>query len=289
MVPSCYTTMEVSRYCRVCLIMYGLEFAEEMTDTSLNRRFMSTTYYYFAELPFMKQINKKNNRIGHFLKLQKSECHGYPMFEHLLSFQGIPSASYDFSSNDFRILWTPRWTTDLKLGGTNFFLYYQKLLDYAQANPSIDLLLRPHPLAFSHFISVGKMTEQEVAAYKARCEQLPNVSIDTLPNYEATLWNTDVMISDISSIMPEYFITGNPMIFCASNMILDLCASTKRMLEGCYIANNEQELFAFLEMLRTGNDPLKEKRQEIIREQFGASFSGACRNILDALYDDQKN
>lgn len=286
LVPKCYTTQVVSRYCRICLIMYGLEFSEDMTSTSLNRNFMATTYFYFAELPLVEQLNIRNNRVGHMLGLQRTKCCGYPMFEHLLEFRNVPSPSWSFSKNPFRILWTPRWTTELRLGGSNFFTYYQKLLDYAQTHSDIDLLLRPHPLTFPHFIETGEMTEQQVADYIARCEALPNVSLDDAPNYDATLWNTSVMVSDISSIMPEYFITGNPLIFCRSNMILKLAKHSIRMLEGCYIVDNEQELFSCLEMLKSGNDPLKEKRLEIIQEQFGSSFSGACSNIINTLVED---
>lgn len=286
LVPACYSTREVSRYCRVCLIMYGLEFAEEMANTSLNRGFMAYTYYYFAELPFMKKLNTKRNRIAHWLKLQKTECHGYPMFAHLLKYQDAPSTSYDFSKNDFRVLWTPRWTTDLTAGGSNFFTYYEKLLDFAEKNQNFDFLFRPHPLALPHFVETGEMTQQQADAFRAKCEELPNVSLDGAPNYEATLWQSSVMISDISSIMPEFFLTGKPLIFCDTNMHLKLAAPTLRMLEGCYIVHNDQELFDCLRMLREGNDPLKDLRMEIIQEQFGASFQGVCENIMDALEKD---
>ena len=287
LVPACYSTHKVGRYCRVCLIMYGLEFSEEITRISLNRDFMTGTYYYFAELPFMRECNTRNNRLGHALKLQKTQCHGYPMFEHLLKYQNEASPSWDFSKNDFRVFWTPRWTTDITYGGSNFFTYYEKLLDFAEENGDYDFLFRPHPLALAHFVETGEMTQQQADAFRERCAQLPNVSLDTAGNYEATLWNSSVMISDISSIMPEFFLTGKPLIFCISNMYLKLAAPTLRMLEGCYIVHDDKELFDCLRMLRSGNDPLKELRAQIIEEQFGPSMRGACGNIMDALAQDQ--
>lgn len=288
LLPACYSTHAVGRHSRVCMLMYGLEFAEEMTKTSLNRDFLATTYYYFAELPFMRRLNRNRNRLGHWLKLQKTECHGYPMFAHLQEYQNVSSPSWEFSKNDFRVLWTPRWTTDLASGGSNFFTYYATLLRFAEENSGMDFLFRPHPLALSHFVETGEMTEEQAASFKEHCAALPNVSLDTAPNYEATLWQTSVMISDISSIMPEYFITGKPLIFCASNMILKLSDYMMRMLEGCYVVNNEQELFDCLRMLSRGEDPLGAIRQEIIQEQFGSSFSGACENIMTALAQDHK-
>ena len=284
--PVCYTAREVYRYARVCLILYGAAWSDGITRVSLNRDFMSRTYFYFAELPFTRALNMRNNRLPHKLHLQKSECHGYPMFDHLRSFEGAESASWAFADEDFRILWTPRWTTELSFGGSNFFTYYRELVDYAAENTDVALLLRPHPLMFSHFIETGEMTPQEVKEYVGRCEALPNVSFDKLPTYEATFWNASVLVSDISSIMIEFFVTGKPQIFCASNMTLELSDAMKRMLEGCYIANNKQELFAHLQALKEGRDPLKELRQEIIREQFGDFSDDACTNILNALAQD---
>lgn len=286
LVPSCYTTDKVSRYARVCLIMYGLEFSEDMTEVSLNRNFMANTYYYFAELPFMREVNIRRNSLGHRLKLQKTECHGYPMFAHLMKYKNEASVSWDFSKNGFRILWTPRWTTSLAAGGTNFFTYYKELLDFAETHTDMDFLFRPHPLALSNFVKTGEMTQEEADAFRNRCAALPNVSLDAAPNYEATLWGTSVMVSDISSIMPEYFLTGNPLVFCASNMHLKLASTTLQMLEGCYIVNNATELFSVLSDLRRGVDPLKEKRLKIVKEQYGEDIESATANILNALAQD---
>lgn len=286
LVPACYATDQVGRYSRVCLIMYGLEFSEEMTKVSLNRDFMTGTYYYFAELPFMRVLNTKRNPLGHWLKLQKTECHGYPMFAHLLQYRDVPSISWEFSKNDFRVMWTPRWTTDPAAGGSNFFTYYEKLLDFAQERPDMDFLFRPHPLALTHFVQTGEMTQQQADGFKERCAALPNVSLDAAPSYEATLWGADVMVSDISSIMPEFFLTGKPLVFCASNMYLKLAAPTLRMLEGCYIVHDDRELFAVLTDLRQGKDPLQQKRQEIVREQYGDDVADATANILNALAED---
>ena len=285
LLPLPYTTPRVSRYSRACVIMYGIGFCEELSRVALNSDFMSNVYYFFADLPFMQEINKSARPLLHRLGLQKTECHGYPMLEHLLTFKDVQSPSFAFSHNDFRVLWTPRWTTDKALGASNFFNYHQDMLDYAVSHPKVDLLLRPHPLMFSHFIETGEMTQSEADAYIARCDALPNVSLDHEHGYEATLWNADVMVSDISSMMIEYFITGKPLIFCASNMELHLVDSMKRMLEGCYIVNNKEDLLACLQMLEDGTDPLKELREQIIREQFSNTV-GACSNIINALAED---
>ena len=280
--PRAYTTSQVSRYCRICLLMYGMEITEEITRTTLNRDFMAYVSYYFAGNTAVQQVHKSQNRKGHALGLQKTPCLGMPVLESLHSKREEESASWAFSRNDFRVMWTPRWTTALEEGGSNFFTYYRSLTAYAKAHPDMDFLYRPHPLAFAHFMETGEMTPEEVEDFKAEIEAAENISLDTEPQYDATLWRSSVLISDYSGMVPEYFSTGKPLIFCMSNMILTLSDFGRRMMEGCYRVNNEAELFACLEMLKAGQDPLKEKRQEIIAELYGNN-AGACARILDEL------
>ena len=138
-------------------------------------------------------------------------------------------------------------------------------------------------MAFDNFIKTGEMTESEVAAYKAYCEALPNVQIDERKEYVSTMWASSVLVTDYSGIVPEYFVMDKPLIFCTSNMILQPTEFTRRMLQGCYLADNEEELERHLENLRAGNDYLRETRKEIIQELFGETLFTSVRDILDEL------
>jgi len=283
LLPAEYTSQQVSRYSRVCLIMYGIEISEETTQIALNREFMSHVYYYFSDFQSMQQKNIQKNWFLHKAGLQKTKCVGYPMIERIVKLQHTKSPSWDFSENSFRVLWTPRWITDPKVGGTNFFAYYKEFIEYAKNDSTVDFLVRPHPLAFSHFQEIGKMSAEEIAEYKHICDILPNVAIDQEQGYGATFWGSSVLVSDISSIMLEYFATEKPLIFCDSNMELSLASHVMRMLEGCYVVHNKEELFQCLRNLKNGEDPLLEKRVEISRELFGINKTGICERIIDEL------
>ncbi len=286
LMPPCYHSNVVASYSRVCLVIYGMSMTTGILRTTLNLDFMRGVYCYFAETPFVKEQNIANTGLLHKLKLSKTEFLGLPVLETIRKSRNTESPAWEFSQNEFRVIWTPRWTTALEDGGSNFFTYYEKLLEYAQAHPDVDLLFRPHPLTFSHFLETGEMTQQQLDDYRAKCRAIANVSIDTQREYDATFWGSSVLVSDISGIMPEYFSTGKPLIFCASNMVLTPAEHTVRMLEGCYVVNNEQELFACLEQLRQGIDPLADKRQEIIRELFGAPDESPSREITEYLAED---
>ncbi len=285
--PRPYTVSRTSRHSKVCLLMYAVEMLQEITEITLDRDFMAYVSCYFAENTCVAEVNIRRNRLGHRLGLQRTLCLGLPVLESLLEKQGEKSPAWDFSRNGFRAIWTPRWTTDLASGGSNFFTYYESLTDYAESHPDMDFLYRPHPLTFAHFLETGEMTQAQVDAFRARIGSIPNLSLDTQPRYDATFWDSSVLISDYSSMVPEYFLTGKPIIFCTSNLVLTLSAFGEKILEGCYRAANAAELFACLDMLKRGEDPLKNKRLALAGELYGSN-RGVCGKLLEALGGTQK-
>ncbi len=280
--PRPYTVRVTSRHSKICLLMYAIEMLQEITDITLERDFMAYVSYYFAENTSVAQVNIRRNPIGHRLGLQKTLCVGMPVLESLLEKQGSASPAWDFSRNAFRVIWTPRWTTDLSAGGSNFFTYYERLTEYARQHPDMDFLYRPHPLSFPHFIETGEMTPQQVADFQALCHSIPNLSLDKEQQYDASFWASSVLISDYSGMVPEYFLTGKPLIFCISNMVLTLSDFGEKILEGCYVVREPRELFETLDMLKRGEDPLQEKRCRLIEELYGDN-RGVCERILDTL------
>lgn len=287
--PPCYHAKAVSRYSRICLIFYGMNITLDMVETTLNRPFYRYVYCFFGELPFVCKKNAAFGWLCHGLKLQKSVCYGIPGIEAVLESKGAHSRSWDFSKAGFRVMWTPRWTTDKSLGGSNFFTYYRALFAYAQSHPEMDFLFRPHPLALKHFQQTGEMTQWEAEEFLRLCAQIPNISLDGEKEYTATLWQTDVLVSDMSGLVPEYIATGKPLIFCATNFILTPEPTMARMLEGSYIVHSREELFHCLESLQKGIDPLAEKRAQIHAEVFNEQLCCPSRRILEDLAGERKN
>ena len=183
-------------------------------------------------------------------------------------------------------MWTPRWTTDEKQGGTNFFNYKDFLVSFAADNPDADLLFRPHSLAFKNFIEKGLMSEEDVEEFKKHCAESSNMRIDQNKEYAGTLWNTDVLVTDVSGIMFEYFVTGKPMVFCNLPVGLKYVEEVNKLLEGCYIINNASELEEVLIQLKNGNDTLKEMCLQIIEELFGDKLDNADRLIVEDIKKD---
>lgn len=283
--PKPYRTQVVSSYARVCSIMYGYSLSKQMIKWVLNRDFYRYVYYYMAEtqcamdgfVNLFPRSYKKGDR--------KCKVLGMPSLQDILAAKEMDSPSWGFSKQSFRVMWTPRWTSEKRLGGTNFLAYYKEFLRYAKEHTDIDFLFRPHPLALNNFVKQGEMTQEEVDEFRLVCERQENLHLDQEKTYEASMWGTDVLVTDTSSIVPEYFLTGKPLIFCLSNMELTFNAFAEKMISGCYVAHSIQEVFAYVEQIKNGQDDMQWKRKEIAEEIFG-DVTKISHNILQELVED---
>ena len=70
-------------------------------------------------------------------------------------------------------------------------------------------------------------------------------------------------------------------IFCSARAEFE--NRTRKMLEGCYIANTPEEAYGYLEQLKNGIDPLKEKRKHLIKEVFGKDLGQASAKIVEKM------
>lgn len=288
-IPKVYSSHIVSAYARVCSYIYGYLLAAEEISNSINRDFYDYCYTYYA-------CSEDDNRYFNIKKhsaFQRSVYLGYPGLSRFARSEANKTTSWGSWTTEhtrFRALWTPRWSTDERVGGSNFFKYKENFLSYAGNNKDVELMIRPHPLAFGNFIKTGEMTEQEVKDFKVLCETTENLSLDEDFDYVETFLNTDVLISDYSAIMAEFFATGKPMIYCESNSKFnqDYTESMKEILEGTYIAYNFEDIEKYIEMLRSGRDPLKENRIQAIEKLWGYKLKMCPQLIADDIWNDSR-
>ena len=211
---------------------------------------------------------------------------GYPKYD-LISenrYTESPLWPRKRSGSIYRLLWTPRWTTDPRLGGSHFFDYKDFLIAWAEKDPSIDLLFRPHPLALDHFIATGQLTEKSMRDYLERYEKCPNANIDRTAEYNDTFWSSDCLVTDISSMIPDYLFTGKPIIYCTSP--IDEKLSMPDLLECLYKVNSFEEIMDTVNRLKAGEDPKKEARVKFAKtlRPEGSSAKAILKEIKKDYY-----
>ncbi|MGN0999428.1 MAG: CDP-glycerol glycerophosphotransferase family protein [Faecousia sp.] len=286
LLPPPYENYRVCRYSKICMVIYGMSMTEEVGSSVMDREFFRHVYCFFAETSFAMKKNQADGWFLHALGLQKSVFKGMPGIEAIAASRDAVSEAWDQTQRRFRVMWTPRWTTDRALGGSNFFEFGMPLMELAQARPDMEFLFRPHPLALKNFVATGEMTPREEEAFRRRCEEIPNLSLDERADYLDTMWNSDVLITDISGVMAEYFVMGKPVIYCAGNMYLTPAEHTARMLEGCYVVRSWEELKDTLLRLRQGMDPLEKRRRQLAREIYGSLDSTPSQAVVEEIAED---
>ncbi|WP_283170300.1 CDP-glycerol glycerophosphotransferase family protein [Curtanaerobium respiraculi] len=284
--PRCYRSSVVSSYSKVCNILYGMHTNKTQVAPVMNKDFYAYCYCYYAstseDLEFYQSDIQRNTA-------QRSIFLGYPGVTNMVERKdSADSGAWGNHTGQFKVIWTPRWSTDPVVGGSNFLVYEKLFLDLAQRREDVCFLFRPHPLTFPHFVKTGEMTAEQVKEYRRACRALSNVVLDESGEYAASFWSSNALVTDISGVLFEYFVTGKPVVFCPPTGIgaPDYVETLNRMLDGMYIAHTFDEVSDYVTMLSAGEDPLRDMRREIIEEIWGDTLSSAPQLILEDIISD---
>jgi hypothetical protein len=279
-----YNSAIVSQYANLCYIPYYAMpcVGKGIFECSADKIFFINIDILFCESESIKKMYENLNVLSDSAKIYVS---GFPRFDNLTQYENTESKiwTYNKESKKFRIIWIPRWETKQN---SHFFDYKDKFLQYADENKDIELVFRPHPLAFSEYIATGQMSEKEVDAYKSEYLSRTNAHIDFEKEYLKQFYSSDVLVFDTSSIVAEYFLTGKPIVYChRDDYFTDF---SKKLSEGYYWTHNWDDIVKSLYNIKNNIDPLKEKREQIIKSEFfiPKGGGGAGNRIKDFILKD---
>lgn len=248
--PKEYHSNQIIKYAKTCYIPYAT--AETKQEIIYPESFFSDLYFGFMEDEGSAVENNLKFRYKSHIAFYNE---GYPVFEKCMSQNSICKYS--------TVLWTPRWNYDPILGGSHFFEYNDVLTNYEWENRK--LIIRPHPLMWSNFEKKGLLSPQEAEVIKHHWSE-KEIESDYSASIENTFERADILVSDRSSVIPMFFMTGKPIIYCPIKSDYSSLFST--VLPGLYVVNDEREMLEVLDMLLRGKDPLRSARKRIITEEF---------------------
>ncbi len=264
----------VANYSKICYVPYA-DF--QGYDFSLDLPFFHSASYAFMYSDESCDILKNKSR-KRLLSKYQSFYNAYPIYE---KYQILKTQKND---SRIKIVWTPRWTTDKTLGGSHFFDYKDKILELNKKFNNIELVFRPHPLAFANYISTGLMTSEEVSDYKNKMKE-NGVLLDENAIVEDTFRDTDILISDVSSVVTLFFLTGKPVIFCDTPRPMN---NTFQKVADClYNAKEWQDIEDYLTELINNNDYNYENRVNVRKKLF-SDRDNIAKFIVDTLCREQE-
>lgn len=272
----------VSVLARVCYIPYGSSVSKgEIFDIVHPDNFFRYTSIFFLENLSKKELFKTKLGNKTWFKEEKVIISGYPKLDYLNKNKEYSGKVWKrrIKKNVKRILWTPRFLTSE--GTCHFFDYKDYFFEFCKKHPDVDFAFRPHPLCFQNFISTGEMSFDEQIKMKQEYDSSTNMVIDESGSYEDTFMTSDLLISDYSSMMVEYFATGKPIIYThRKNEFNEYALSLSK---GFYWVHNIEELDKTISMLLSGEDSLRKKREELMKTLFYIPQYGASVVIKDHL------
>ena len=155
--PVSLRSAEVSKYTKCCYIPYGYVCVGDNLDVPYEPTFLENIYMFFADNLEGNEYVEKCFKISFHLGRRKVEYYGYPILD--------KTGKQYAPNSQFTVLWTPRWATDGELGGSHFFYYYKQIPKLSDRFDNLDVVIRPHPLAFDNYVKQGLMTKEEVSEY----------------------------------------------------------------------------------------------------------------------------
>lgn len=272
-IPTQYHTSVVIKFAKTCYIPYavgGLFDGKEYYRT----RFFASLYICFCSTQAQLFFHPKN-------KYRQVVFLGAPVLETFA--KKYSRVSLQHQSKTINVLWTPRWTDDKAFGGSTFIRDMHNVIKLSKLNSNIRVILRPHPMTFKNAIKEKKLTQSEVDNYII--EAIKSGAIfDGNKLIEDSFLSTDILITDYSSIVLEYFLTGRPVVYCG-DINVNFETLYKKISEAFYVVNNWEEVEKVVNSLVNGEDPLFDKRQKTI-QSINLDNDDSSNKILDYIDND---
>ena len=254
-----------SKFALTCYIPYY--FPIETADIDCNLRFHKyvENYYILDEYTRGKYINKNKNLE------EKLKVVGYPYLDYF-------NTCHTEVDEDCYI-YAPHWTVNGNGLAYGTFEWSGKLmLEYAKVHPEIKWIFKPHPLLKKALSDFGIMTESEAEEYYTEWGKI-GIKYES-GDYLGLFSKSKMMITDCSSFLGEYFVTGKPLIHLMSEKS-QFNNSDNPILKTYYRAYNPEELQNLLAKLPS-DDYMKQERQKNL-EKLGLK-NNASKKIAEDIF-----
>lgn len=270
--PEEYHFKTLSQYSRLCYVPYGSSYTDgmKMIKGCFTDNLLSYVDYLFSDCDKVYNYCNSKLRLCKNTDLKSIVYNfGYPRFDLI--------KRSDKSGNAKTFLWLPRWTTNFDNNEKSTFLENKDvLIDYFKEHSELILIIRPHPLMFSHYIAMGIMSQTEVNDYKSLIASLPNVSLDESSSYMESFEKADCLIADYSAIDIEFLLTGRPIIYLDNVNAMD-----KNISDALYVSDRPEMTVNYINKLIVGDDEKEELRNKALKLK--VFRKGVARDIVESL------
>jgi hypothetical protein len=212
-----YRVEELSEFAKVCFVpYYSAPLVVERDHEGVAPHLYKQRSHQLASLIFTQD---KSVHLA-YAETDRGNEHVYltgsPKIDALVNKVSHGDKSWPLANpGNFKMMWAPHHSySPAWLNFGNFAAMFQDMLTFAQANPTVDVLLRPHPLMFRTLVDKEVIPTAVLDKWLEQWNSLPNTAIDADDDVALLFGAADLMITDGISFLAEYpLATNKPGIF----------------------------------------------------------------------------
>ena len=261
---------------KICYISYASALIKSLTKLNIENEFNYYVNLYFADNMVIKNGLLNKYKTQTFLGTKKVLYEGYPVLEQYVNYSYCNSLK---NNKIINLLYTPRWLNDGEYGGSSFMTIKNQILELSKIN-DIKIIFRPHPMMFDNLIKNKQMTEDEVENYRKAL--IDNGSM----LYEEGLVldildEVDIVLTDYSSLIMNYYLTGKPIIYIDTKVV-EFLDDYKFILDDNYVVDDNENIINSVRNVINEKDIKYESRiQRVIKES--ELNRGSVKRICDRI------
>ena len=269
----------VSEFALTIMIPYGFTtLSEKEWGSDSVKKVYSNLWKFFSESKYHNKFYEKAAKMkGKDILLAT----GTPKLDYY--FEPTQNVVWKGKNIKSKIIWAPHHSLGKEgLRMSTFKDKYEYFLNLAKTHPDYSFIVKPHPALKNACTTSGFMSEKVYNEYINEWNSLPNAYVYDKGGYFDIFKTSDLLITDCSSFLAEYFPTENPIIFLNRPDRAKFDSFGEKLRKGFYECNSIQELDTTLnKLLETKQDYLKFNRLKLKKRLFNQTM--ATKNLITLL------
>lgn len=282
--PEQYKTKKILSKTKICYSSYGYTMEKNrIQNISVNSNITGFASFVFCNNDIMYKKYRKTTWLSEILFGKRIYNIGFARFDQY-RIPNINLAKTDKKKKT--VLYLPRWTGNddvINFGNkpSSFLKLKDALLNFAETNKDVNLIIRPHPMLFDNYVRKGFMTQEEVDCFCDRIKNSDKIELDDKKDYFDSLINADILFADYTSLLAEYFVLDRPVVFFGT-----VGKQASEMFETFYRVTSWEQVEKVLSDLINGIDPKKELRHKFVSDFWKKYPQNIGEKIIDIIKKD---
>lgn len=180
------------------------------------------------------------------------------------------------------VIWNPHFSIDGKRPWSTFLQLGEVMSSLMTEFPSVFFLVRPHPLLFQELVQHPDWGRARVKRWLDNLSARHNALIDQETMHYEAFDLSSGLLSDTSSFLAEYLLTGKPICHLSHNQSMGLSHEISKF-KCFHSGSSADEIRAFLYGILSGVDDLFHNREQAKQHYFGLLASTPSMEIIKHL------